>query len=264
MKVRLDKLLASRGLCSRSEAEKLIRSGEVTSLKEKLARADQKVEAADILFRGESLGPEKIYILMYKPLGYVCSRRDQGRLIYELLPEHWNRRIPALESAGRLDKDTTGALVFTNDGPLLHKLISPKHHKAKVYEVWLDHVVSDEQVQLLRDGGVRLDGESKPLRPASCLLLPTCFDNTGPMLSLHAFGEALDLTRSYTWAAEQSNHLLLSLTEGRYHQVKRMFAFLDNEVIKLHRISFANLDLSGLQVGQYRFLTDGEISELLY
>ncbi|MGM9991852.1 MAG: pseudouridine synthase [Candidatus Bruticola sp.] len=263
MKVRLDKLLASRGLCRRSETEKFLRSGEVVSLKEQLKRADQKVESADILFRGEPVGPEKLYVLMYKPQGYVCSRRDAGPLVYELLPEHWSRRVPALESVGRLDKDTTGALLFTNDGPLLHKLIAPKHHKPKVYEVWLERPVNDEQVQLLRGGGLVLTGESKPLKPAPVLLLPAYFDKYEPMLSLRVSGELIDPACNYAWAAAQSNHLLMTLTEGRYHQVKRMFACLDNEVLRLHRVSFADLDLTGLQIGQYRCLIEEEILQLL-
>ncbi len=255
MQVRLDKLLSERGLCNRREADKLIRLGEVSSRSGAELRAQQKVEPEDILFRGEPLDPSKLYILMYKPQGFVCSHDDRGRLVYELLPEHFSRRRPQVASVGRLDKDTTGALLFTDDGALNHRLISPKHHADKVYEVWLEKTIADWRIQSLRQGGLYLEGESKPLLPARCQLLP------------EGGSEILSLKEAESMAAqaleiEESDHLLLTLTEGRYHQVKRMFASLDNSVIKLHRVSFANLDLEGLKVGQWRFLNDAELQVL--
>lgn len=257
MKVRLDKLLSERGLCNRSEVDKLIRLGEVSSIHGVKLLAKQKVEAEDILFRGEPLDPEKLYILMYKPQGFVCSYDDKGQLIYELLPERFNRRRPQVASVGRLDKDTTGALLFTDDGELNHRLISPKHHADKVYEVWLEKPIADWRVQSLREGGLHLEGESKPLLPAKCSLLPE-----GQAEILCAEQATLAITQAQEANLEESDHLLLTLTEGRYHQVKRMFLALDNLVTKLHRVSFAGLDLKGLEVGQWRFLTNEELQTL--
>ena len=257
MKVRLDKLLSSRGLCNRSEVDKLIRLDEVCSRSGVELRAQQKVEAEDIIFRGEPLDPETLYILMYKPQGYVCSHDDKGQLIYELLPKRFAQRRPVLTSVGRLDKDTTGALLFTDDGALNHRLISPKHHADKVYEVWLEKPIADWRVQLLREGGLYLEGDSKPLLPAQCWLLPESQTDSAPLTKLDQI-----VVQAKEAAIEESDHLLLTLTEGRYHQVKRMFASLDNIVVRLHRVSFANLDLEGLEVGRWRFLTAQEVNKL--
>lgn len=257
MKVRLDKLLSERGLCKRSEVDRLVRSGEVSSRSGGELLAKQKVEAEEILFRGEPLDPAKLYILMYKPQGFVCSHDDKGQLVYELLPERFARRRPQIASVGRLDKDTTGALLFTDDGELNHRLISPKHHADKVYEVWLEKPIAGWRVQPLREGGLYLEGESKPLLPAKCSLLLE--GDSEIILSEQAQAAVVQAQEANI---EESDHLLLTLTEGRYHQVKRMFSALDNSVTKLHRVSFANLDLKGLKAGQWRFLTDEELQAL--
>ncbi len=257
MKVRLDKLLSERGLCKRSEVDRLVRSGEICSRNGSKLLAKQKVEAEEILFRGEPLDPEKLYILMYKPQGFVCSHDDKGQLVYELLPERFTQRRPQIASVGRLDKDTTGALLFTDDGELNHRLISPKHHADKVYEVWLEKPIADWRVQSLREGDLYLEGESKPLLPAKCSLLLE-----GDSEIILAEQAQTAIAQAQEADVEESDHLLLTLTEGRYHQVKRMFSALDNSVIKLHRVSFAGLDLKGLKVGQWRFLTDEELQAL--
>ncbi len=257
MQVRLDKLLSERGLCRRSEVERLIRSGEVSSRSGVKLVAKQKVESQDILFQGEPLDPEKLYLLMYKPQAFVCSHDDQGQLIYQLLPEPFKRRRPPLASVGRLDKDTTGALFFTDDGELNHRLISPKHHTDKVYEVWLERPIADWRLQSLREGGLYLEGESKPLLPARCCLLT---ESNSAILSMEEASRAV--AQAQEGKIEESDHLLLTLTEGRYHQVKRMLAALDNSVTQLHRVAFAGLDLKGLEKGQWRFLTEAELTTL--
>ena len=231
MKIRLDKLMSNQGLCTRSEVGRLLRSGQITSLIEKLVAPSQKVEPKDIRFRGEPLDPLNLYILMYKPAGFVCSHEDKGELIFTLLPERFSRRSPSLNTVGRLDKDTTGALLLTDDGPLNHSLLAPAHHVAKFYEVFLEQPLEQNNVELLEAGGWFLDGDSKPLLPAKVSLLAP-------------------------------EHVLLTLTEGRYHQVKRMFSALGNRVVRLHRSSFAGLTLDGLSEGSWRFLDPQEVQKL--
>ena len=232
MLLRLDKLLSNRGLCSRREVVELIRERRLTYKGELVTRADVKVEAEEVLLDGQPLEADRLYILLYKPKGYVCTHEEgKSKLVYELLPERFSKRKPALQSVGRLDKDTTGVLLFTDDGQLNHILLSPQRHVSKVYEVWLDTPVSEDDIEELSSGGFYLDGDPKPLQPAKVTLI----DNS---------------------------HLYLEIVEGRYHQVKRMFSQLGHTVINLHRFRFANLNLDGLEIGQWRYLNDKEVDGL--
>ncbi|MCL4131191.1 UNVERIFIED_CONTAM: hypothetical protein GTU68_041098 [Idotea baltica] len=166
-------------------------------------------------------------IMLNKPAGYTCSRKDYGPLVYDLLPARWLARKPALSSVGRLDADTTGLLLFTDDGQRLHRLISPRSETQKVYEATLARPLEGHEAAAFAAGTLMLKGEEKPLKNA-----------------------ALEQTGECT--------ARVTLTEGRYHQVRRMFAALGNHVEKLHRPSFAGLALDTLAEGDWRLLTGDE------
>lgn len=232
-KTRLDKFLGSLGYCSRKEVASLIRAGLITHTENLPLKPDTKVSHEHILFEGEPLDPPQgMVILMHKPVGYVCSHDDgEGRLVYDLLPERWRRRDPKISTVGRLDKDTSGLLLLTDDGVLLHRLTSPKHHVPKVYEATLDRPLQGNEAVIFASGSLMLNGEKNPCLPAKL----TMFDET---------------------------HAHLEITEGRYHQVRRMFAAVGNHVTALHRSSFGDLTLRDLDAGEYRLLDPEYTSSL--
>lgn len=224
-KVRLDKLLGSLGYCVRKEVAALLRDGVITHTDNLPLKSDTKVSHEEILYEGEPLdSPTGIVILMNKPLGLVCSHDDgEGKLVYDLLPAQWRLRDPKISTVGRLDKDTSGLLLLTDDGALLHRLTSPKHKVPKVYEAILDRPIRGDEAEIFASGTLILRGEKTPCLPAKL----TIIDKT---------------------------HVTLEITEGRYHQVRRMFAAVGNHVTALHRFSFGELTLGDLEVGEYRFI----------
>ena len=225
-KVRLDKLLSSLGYCGRKEVAILMKEGIITHIENLPLKPDTKVLHDEILFNGEPLDPPAgMVILMHKPLGYICSHDDgEGRLVYDLLPERWRRRDPKISTIGRLDKETSGLLLLTDDGALLHRLTSPKHKVPKVYEATLDRPLKGDESSIFASGTLMLRGEKTPCLPAKL----TIIDET---------------------------HVTLEITEGRYHQVRRMFAAVGNHVVSLHRSSFGDLTLGNLKEGEYRLTT---------
>jgi len=229
-KVRLDKLLSSLGYCSRKEVSSLIREGLITHIDNLPLKSDTKVSHNEIRFEGELLDPPQgIVILMYKPVGFVCSHDDgEGRLVYDLLPERWRRRDPKISTVGRLDKETSGLLLLTDDGALIHRLTSPRHHVTKVYEATLDRPLNRNEAEIFASGTLILNGEKSPCLPAKL----TIIDET---------------------------HATLEITEGRYHQVRRMFAAVGNHVTALHRSSFGELKLGDLKEGEYQILSKEKI-----
>jgi len=224
-KVRLDKLLSSLGYCTRKEVAILLREGIITHVDNLPLKSDTKVAHDEILCEGEPLDPpEGMVILMHKPVGYVCSHDDgEGRLVYDLLPERWRMRDPKISTVGRLDKDTSGLLLLTDDGALLHRLTSPKHKVPKVYEATLDRPLKGDEGLIFASGTLILNGEKTPCLPAKL--------------------EVIDPT-----------HAKLEIVEGRYHQVRRMFAAVGNHVTALHRSSFGDLTLDDLKSGEYRLI----------
>ena len=231
---RLDRLLANLGYGSRREVTDLVARKQVMLDGVVVKDSGAKVAiAADLPTRltvsGQPLDPPApLTLLMHKPMDVVCSHREPGRSVYELLPHRWRARIPALSSIGRLDKDTTGLLLITDDGPFLHRVISPKSHVAKRYVATLDRPLRGDEAEVFGAGTLMLDGETDPL--ASALLEPC-----GP--------------------AEAA----LTITEGRYHQVRRMFAALGNHVVSLHRDRIGGLALpADLEPGAWRILTPQE------
>lgn len=229
--VRLDKLLGSLGYCGRKEVSSLIREGIITHADGLPLKNDTKVAHDEIRYEGEPLDPPAgMVILMHKPAGLVCSHDDgEGKLVYDLLPPRWRLRDPKISTVGRLDKETSGLLLLTDDGALLHRLTSPKHKVPKVYEATLDRPLKGDEGSIFASGALMLNGEKTPCLPAKL----TVIDPT---------------------------HVTLEITEGRYHQVRRMFAAVGNHVNALHRSSFGELTLGDLKTGEYRILSSAEIS----
>lgn len=231
---RLDRLLANLGYGSRREVTDLVGRRQVVLDGAVVKDAGARIPvAADLPARltvsGQPLDPPApLTLVMHKPLDVVCSHREAGHSVYELLPHRWRARIPALSTIGRLDKDTSGLLLITDDGPFLHRVISPKSHVAKRYVATLDRPLTGDEAEVFAAGTLMLEGEKDALAPAVL--------------------EPLSATRAR-----------LTITEGRYHQVRRMFAAVGNHVIALHRDRIGGLDLPGdLQAGAWRTLTQQE------
>ena len=222
---RLDQLLSSLGYCSRREARTWVADERVTVKGEPADDVSAKALPADVLVDGEPLDrPDGLLLLLHKPVGLICSHdAREGPNVYSLLPERWRRRNPPVTSIGRLDKDTSGLLLLTDQSQLVHRLTSPKHKVPKVYRASLDREVPPELVEVFSSGTLVLAGEKNPCAPAALRIV-------GPR------------------EAE------LTLTEGRYHQVRRMFSTFGATVLTLHRERFGPLDLAGLPPGKWREL----------
>ena len=231
---RLDRLLANLGYGSRREVTDLVARRQVVLDGAVVKDSGAKVAiGADLPSRmtvsGQPLDPPApLTLVMHKPLDVVCSHREPGRSVYELLPHRWRAREPALSSIGRLDKDTSGLLLITDDGPFLHRVISPKSHVAKHYVATLARPLTGEEGAIFAAGTLMLEGEKDPLAPAVL--------------------EPLSATEAR-----------LTITEGRYHQVRRMFAAVGNHVAGLHRDRIGGLALpADLEPGGWRILTPDE------
>lgn len=222
---RLDQFLANLGYCSRREARAWIETGRVAVGGQAADDPGQRVSAASVRVDGEPLDhPDGLLLLLHKPVGLVCSHDGrEGPNVYGLLPERWQRRNPPVTSVGRLDKDTSGLLLLTDRSPLVHRLTSPKHKVRKVYRAAVDRDLPAGLAELFAGGTLMLRDEARPCAPAELRVL-------GPR------------------EAE------LTLTEGRYHQVRRMFASQGCEVLTLQRVRFGPLALDGLAAGEWREL----------
>ena len=227
--MRLDKFIAEQTGLTRSQAAKALKSG-VVSVNEEIEKSGaRKVSAEDaIRYEGEFLewleGGQ--YFMLYKPQGYVCSH-DDGE--YPTVFQFFDYPLMTkLHTAGRLDVDTTGLVLLTDDGQWSHRITSPKHHCEKTYLVTLADPVEAFYAQQLAEG-ILLRGEKEPCLPAKM--------------------EILD-----------DYNVNLTISEGRYHQVKRMFAALGNKVEALHRWRIGDIVLDeSLEEGEYRALSDKEI-----
>jgi len=232
---RVDKLLGSMGYGSRTEMARLGKAGgivldgvDLTDVSKRIAVTPDLPARMEI--DGEPLDPVPgLVMMLHKPLGMTCSRKEDGALVYDILPPRWRRRDPAISTIGRLDKQTTGLLLLTDDGDLLHRVISPKRHVAKVYRATLARPLDGSEGDVFAAGGLVLEGEDKPLSPAVL--------------------EVLSPTEAR-----------LTVTEGRYHMVRRMFAAVGNHVDGLHRERVGGLALpDDLAPGDWRLLDQGQI-----
>lgn len=224
--MRLNAYLARAGVASRRGAEELIRAGRVRVNGEVAGLATFVGPSDRVELDGRPLAPEPLaYVLLHKPAGVVTTASDpQGRPTVVGLVEHESRVVPV----GRLDADTTGALLLTNDGPLSHRLMHPRYQVDKVYEAEVDGEPDDEALRRLAAG---VDLEDGPTAPAGVRRL-------GP------------------------SRLELTLHEGRKHQVKRMCEAVGHPVRRLHRSRYAGLTVEGLEPGAWRVLAAGELAAL--
>lgn len=231
--IRIDKLLSQSLLISRADAKKKIRSAHVFVNGKVCKSSDLKIDLLQdiVLVDGKQISYEKnIYIMLHKPSGIVSASRDSNeRTVVDLVPQEIRRK--GLFPAGRLDKDTTGFVLLTDDGDFAHRILAPGKHVPKTYLVTLTRAVTESETEELRNGPV-LDGEQ---------LLPV-----------------------QTAVADAANHIYtVVLMEGRYHQIKRMFAKQGNPVCSLHRIKMGNLALDEtLHPGECRLLTDEEVEQI--
>ena len=226
--MKLVKHLANLGYGSRREMQALIRNGRVTDDEGNELEDDRLIAHERIRLDGKPLDPPaEAVILFHKPLGHTCSTRDIGPLIYDLLPRRWLVRKPVIAPIGRLDRDTSGLLLLTADGQYQHRVIAPKSKVAKLYEATLARPLAGTEQSVFASGTLMLESETHPLLPAE-------MTQTGP----------------------QSARLVLH--EGRYHQVRRMFAAVGNHVETLHRAAIGALTLGDLPAGQWRVLTADE------
>jgi 16S rRNA pseudouridine516 synthase len=235
--VRLDRLMSNLGYGSRKEILQLARTKRVLLRGVPLTQADQAVVLADVTsgaltLDGERLDPPApLTVMLHKPLDYICSHDEKGRLVYDLLPARWKNRKPALSCAGRLDKDSTGQVILTDDGDKLHRMTHPKSHAAKYYAVTLASPLHGDEAQRFASGTFVLPGDAKPLKPAR-------------------------------WTPESETRGIMVLQEGRFHQIRRMFEALGNRVATLHRYQTGALDLGDLKPGEYRILDDSDIQRI--
>jgi 16S rRNA pseudouridine516 synthase len=237
----LQDILYSQGFGTRRVCAGLIQQGFVTVDGKLVTDAGIDIPVADGLsftVQGSAWEyHEKAYVLLNKPAGTECSQKPSTwPSIYTLLPSPLRLRpnkgaVQGVQAIGRLDQDTTGLLLLTDDGQFIHRMGSPKHHVPKVYEATVKHPLDPAQVQKLLDGVV-LDDDPKPVRAAAC-------EAISPL------------------------HLRLTLTEGKYHQVKRMVAAVGNRVEALHRSRMGSLALpESLAPGQWRWLSADEVEAL--
>jgi 16S rRNA pseudouridine516 synthase len=220
---RVDAHLSSLGYCSRSEIKKFLKIFSVCVDGQRVFDGSMKAHHNQITVENEALDPQTLTILMNKPSGYVCSHSDSGKLIYSLLPDRYQQRNPKIATVGRLDADTTGAILLTDDGELNHRLTSPKSSVKKIYEVTLAEPLAGNEGDIFASGELMLRGEEKPLLAAKMeVITPTL--------------------------------VKLEICEGRYHQVKRMFGAVGNRVVALHRVSFGDFKVDDLAFGEYKIV----------
>ena len=237
--MRLEDILFSQGFGTRRVCAGLIQQGHVAVDGQVQTDAGEYYAPEGLQFSVQGTlwaFHEHAYVLLHKPAGTECSQKPSAwPSIYTLLPAPLRQRpnkgaVQGVQAVGRLDQDTTGLLLLTDDGKFIHKMSSPKHHVPKVYEVTTKHPITPEMVNKLLSGVV-LDDDPKPVKAAAC----------------EAVGEL---------------HLKLTLTEGKYHQVKRMLAAVGNRVEGLHRSQIGGLVLGDLAPGQWRWLSEDDLALL--
>ncbi len=253
--IRLNKFIAERLGFSRREADELIASGKIlVDGKPAIlgARIDKK---SKVCYNNKTVpfDTDFLYIAMNKPVGYVCSRRTQGNAptLYDLLPKEYAK----LKTVGRLDKDSSGLILLTNDGDFAFQMTHPKFHKEKVYEVELNHPLEPLHQQMISDFGVMLeDGPSKFTVIKNLLQEPS----EGVKLGLAPlFAEGVRSCAPEKGFAKESYTVILS--EGRNRQIRRTFAALGYRVTKLHRTKFGVFELNNLESGKFQILDKKEI-----
>ena len=216
--MRTDALLSRFGYCSRKDAPAWIKAGRVVQDGSAITAARQNADPARTLVDGAPVPfPNGLYAAFHKPLGCTCSHKEVGALIYDLLPPEWLRRNPPVNSVGRLDKETSGLILLTDDGAFEHAMTSPRRHVPKVYELTTSAPIPEDAVELFAAGTLLLNGETTPCKPAELEITAPC----AARLTLH---------------------------EGRYHQVRRMLAAAGAPVLTLQRVQIGPLRLADLNL----------------
>lgn len=230
--MKLVKLIANLGYGSRKDVAWMFREGRITDDAGEVLYADDQIDAARVRIDGAPLDPiAPLTIKLHKPTGYTCSLKDPGAIVYDLLPDRFRLRSPTLSPVGRLDRDTSGLLLLTDDGALLHRIVHPKSKLPKVYEATLARDLRGDEIDIFASGALKLESETTPLKPAELQVIAP-------------------------------RHAVLTLTEGRYHQVRRMFAAVGNHVEALHRSRVGGLTLDGLEPGAWRKLSPTDFERL--
>ncbi len=238
--LRIDKYLADCGIGTRSEVKKYIKAKQITVNGDVVSKPEQKIDENidEVCFKGQPISYEKyVYYLLHKPAGCVTAKQDN---VHKTVMEYFPEEIRAKDIApvGRLDLDTEGLLLFTNDGPLTHHLLSPTHHIPKTYYAVLDKELPISAIEQFQEG---VDiGDDKLTLPAELVVLPVSINDAGDNV----------------YSAE------LTIQEGRFHQVKRMFEAVGCTVTYLKRLSMGSLTLGGLSKCEYRKLTEEEVKKL--
>ena len=228
---RIDKIIVAQTSYSRKEVKELVRQKRVTVNGKNISKSDIKIDSKKdkILIDGIEINIKKyVYLMLHKPKGYISATEDKTTAtVLDLVPKEYLHRN--LFPAGRLDKDTTGLMIITDDGEFAHNILSPKKHIKKLYDVTIDMPVTQEMVNGFKNGVVLSDGECKSA------ILQITGTNTG----------------------------VVTLTEGRYHQIKRMFGCYGAKVIELHRIGMGNFVLpDDLEYGECREFTEEELKKV--
>lgn len=230
--IRLNKYIASTGLCSRREADNLIRAGVITVNDKVVTELGTKIKPGDIVkYNGQIIKPEKkVYILLNKPKDYVTTTKDPHckKHVLQLIKGACKERVFPV---GRLDRNTTGVLLLTNDGELAKRLTHPKYNKLKIYHVTLDKNLKPEHKKQIEEGITLEDGFIKV--------------------------DAIEYTNP-----DDKKQVGVEIHSGRNHIIRRIFAHFNYKVIKLDRVYFAGLTKKGLPRGKWRFLTEKEIAML--
>ncbi len=226
--MKLVKHLANLGYGSRKQVALMFREGRITDARGEVMYADDPLDHDNLRVDGEPLDPAPgLLLMLHKPVGYTCSTKDPGRVVYDLLPPRYRLRSPLLSTVGRLDRDTSGLLLLTDDGALLHRISSPKSKLPKVYEAALAHNLRGDETEIFGSGTLLLESEQTPLLPAELQIIAP-------------------------------RQIRLTLHEGRYHQVRRMFAAVGNHVQALHRSRVGGLELGDLKVGEWQLLEQSD------
>ena len=230
--MKLVKHIANLGYGSRKQVAMMFREGRVTDAQGEVLYADDPLDHDNTRIDGEALDPAQgLLIMLHKPVGYTCSTKDPGRIVYDLLPPRFRLRSPLLSTVGRLDRDTSGLLLLTDDGALLHRISSPKSKLSKVYEATLASDLRGDEAGLFASGTLMLESEQTPLLPAELEVI-------------------------------SPREVRLTLHEGRYHQVRRMFAAVGSHVEALHRSRIGGLDLGNLKVSEWRPFEQSDLHRL--
>lgn len=246
--MKLAKYLAGLGYGTRREVERMIRDERVSldgpegalagyaaignAAAEAVANMDAAVAHSLLRMDGMPLDPPTgAVIIMHKPVGYVCSTNDVNPTVYDLVPDRFRLRRPAISPIGRLDLDTSGLLLMTDDGQMNHRITSPKTHLPKTYDATLADDIGQDAVDEFADGGMMLAGETAPLKPAVLEIITP-------------------------------RSVRVTIMEGRYHQVRRMFAAVGNHVVTLHRSSVGPLPIGALAPASWRVLDTAETEAL--